>query len=250
MKRFLSIFFVLSITYFAKGQRIENDTICIKDTVLVQGIWTYPKNFQLPDSTDSFLATYCYYKKSFGLRFDFGFSQYIYSKSTADWIGYHQGTNINFAFAYKKLNFGARFKPWTTKPKSELSFDNKILPENAEVNPLKFDIYLGYEIDLSNVLSIEPSIGYTMCRFKVINEDKINESFSFNSTNGLLIGMTVNKYIPLDNFMYFVLFGRVNYGLVDYSEIHSKLSGGYYEICIGISYKFFWKGRVYNKIEK
>jgi len=248
MKKLTQFFILFFITELVSGQKINNDTICIEDTVLVQGIWTYPKNVQLPDSSGSFLASYCDYKKSFGFRFDFGFSQYIYSKSVSDWIGNHFGTNLNFMICFKKLNIGARFKPWTTNPQTELKIDNKILPKSAEINPIKYDYFISYEIDLNKYISIEPSIGWTNCTFEVINSDKINQYYTFNSTNGILTGITINKYISFNNFKYFVLYGRINHGFVDYSKIHSSLHNGYTELAIGISYKFYLKDRVYNKI--
>jgi hypothetical protein len=124
------------------------------------------------------------------------------------------------------------------------------LPKDADLNQFKFDYYISYEIDLNDKYSIEPSVGYTECTFKVNNEEKINEHFNFNSTKGLLVGFTINKYIPFDNYKYAVLFGRFNYGVVDYADIHSEIEGGYFEFCIGISYKFYWRDRVYNIVNK
>lgn len=250
MRKFSLIIATFFLFGLAKGQKIYTDTICIKDTVVIKGTLIYPKNQQLRDTTNSFLATYCDYKKNFGLRFDFAFSQYLYSKSMADWIGDHQGTNLNLILAYKKLNVGVRFKPWTTNTRTVLTFNNKVLPKDAEINPFKIDYFVGYEFDLSDKVSIEPSFGYTMCTFKVINEDKIKEQFAFNTTNGLLCGLTINKYILFDNYKYIVLFGRINHGFVKYSDIHPNIQGGYTEICLGLSYKFYWRNRIFKVIKK
>ena len=249
MRKFVLLIFLILIVQLVKGQRIVNDTICTKDTVIVQGIWTFPKDTKLADPSGSFFALYCDYRKKIGFRFDFGFSQYLYENSVTDWLGFHQGTNLNFILVYDKFNIGFRFKPWTTNPKSEIQFDNKVLTKEADLNPLKFDYYIGYEIDLGNSISLEPSVGYTECKFKVINEVEINEKFSFNSTNGLLLGMTFNKYFVVFNYSYVALFCRINHGFVDFSEIHNDLQGNYTELCLGVSYKLYWKERRYNIIK-
>jgi hypothetical protein len=249
VNRIILLALAISLSTILYSQRIESDSICIKDTVLVDGTMTYPKDTHFEDLSGTFLGTYCDYRKNYGFRFDFGFSQYIYSKSVADWLGFHRGLNLSLSFVYKNLNFGVRFKPWTTSPKSDLSFDTIVLPANAQINPLKFDYYVGYDILLGDLASIEASLGYTTCYFKVINEELYNTHFNIISTSGFLFGLTINRYIPFYNYNYFVLFCRFNYGLVDLSKVHNNFKGGYSEICLGFSFKLYKKNRVYNVIK-
>jgi hypothetical protein len=249
LRRLLGITILSALVHAVYGQRIVSDTICIRDTVLVQGIWTYPRDYPLPDTSGSFLATYCDYRKKVGFRFDFGFSQYLYSEPVGNWLGYHQGANLNAAFVYEKMSIGLRFKPWTTNPGTELDFNGRLLPKKADLNPIKYDCYISYEIDLGGSVSIEPSLGYTKCVFKVINEGEIKQNFMFNSTNGFLAGVTVNKYISFNNYKYFVMFIRGNHGFVDFQEVHPQLRGGYTEFCAGVSYKFYLKDRIFNIVK-
>jgi hypothetical protein len=249
IKQFILIALAISLSNILYGQRIESDSICIKDTMLIDETMTYPKDTRFEDLSGTFLGTYCDYKKNYGFRFDFGFSQYIYSKSVADWLGFHRGVNLNPSFVYKQLSVGFRFKPWITALKSDLSFDTIALPSNAQINPFKFDFYLGYDFLLGNLTSIDASLGYTTCTFKVVNEELYNTHFNINSTSGFLFGVGVNRYIPFKNYNYFVLFCRFNYGFVDFSQVHPDLKGGYSEICLGISFKLYKKTRVYNVIK-
>lgn len=249
VKQFILIAAAIFLSNILYGQRIESDSICMKDTMLFDGTMTYPKDTRFEDLSGTFLGTYCDYRKNYGFRFDFGFSQFIYSKSVADWLGFHRGVNLNLSFVYKRLSVGLRFKPWVTSPKSDLSFDSIVLPSNAQINPIKFDCYIGYDILLGDLTSIETSLGYTMCTFKVINEELYNANFNINSTSGFLLGLSVNRYIPFKNYNYFVLFCRFNYGLVDFSQVHNELKGGYSEICLGFSFKLYKKNRVYNVVK-
>lgn len=249
MKHVVFLLTIFITTNEISAQRITSNIICIKDTVLVQGMWTYPRNYKLEDNTGSFLATYCDIKKDLGIRFDFGISEYVHSKPVADWIGNHLGPNINFIIAFNKFGLGFRYKPSTVNPKEELTFGNSNLPKDAELDPIKRDYYLSYEFGLSNTISIEPSVGWTYCSFKVINADKLKQQFSFNKTNGLLTGLTLNKYMTWGNFKYAALYARVNYGFVDYSKIHTNLKDGYTEVALGVSVKLYFRNRMFNVIK-
>ncbi|MCG8698135.1 MAG: hypothetical protein MI922_08780 [Bacteroidales bacterium] len=248
MIKFSLIFITILITYIASAQQIQCDTTCTKDTFLVHGNWTYDKEAKLPDVTDTFYATYCDYRKSLGLRYDVAFSQYFYSKSMIDWIGNHMGLNLNLAFAYENFNIGVRFKPWKTSPKSEVLFSDNLLPMRAKISSVKYDYFFSYEIDLLNQIAVEPSFGYTICKFNVTNTEEVEGTFNFNTTRGLLYGLTINKYFEFNNYKYLVLFARVNQGQVNYSEIHANFKGGYTEICLGISYKFYMSDREFKAV--
>lgn len=251
MKQLITLITLFLLAKNIHAQKIVSDTICVKDTVLVSGNWTYPKDYHLPteEQQGSFWATYCDYRRGWGFRLDFGFSQYYYSKSYADWLGYNFGANLNAMLAFRKLSVGIRFKPSTVSPRKELMFNNALLPKKADLDPIHHNYFIAYEFDLSNTLSIEPSIGYTTCRYEVINEETLKQQYTFNTTSGFLAGITVSKYLCWGNYKYAALFGRINHGFVDYSRIHSSLSGGYTEVCLGVSIKLYLRKRDFNVVE-
>lgn len=227
---------------------LSKDTICNADTVLVSGGMQYPKNKILPDMSSAFLATYCDINSKFGYKFEFGILQNIYSKSVANWIGNHLSADMGINLIYNNINLGFRYKPSTINPKTELRFNNVVLPKDADLDPIKSDYFVSYDFKLNDIYSIEPSVGYTISTFKVIDE-KEGQHFNFNSVNGLTLGVAFNKNIRFDTFSYGILFGRINYGFVDYSQVYTNLGKNYLEACIGIAFKFNRKKTIYNLVK-
>jgi hypothetical protein len=180
---------------------------------------------------------------------DFAVSSYYYGDKTTSWIGQHGGPNFNFILVVDKLNFGFRFKPWTIDPKKEMDFSGLTLPTSAKLNNIRLDYYAGYSLDFEKLISLEPYIGYNRTSFLVINEDKLNQEFSFNKTGGLIIGTTLNKYFKLKDYGYISIFGTVGYGFVDYKKVHSDLDNGYFEWNLGVAAKSFKIKRFNKRVE-
>jgi hypothetical protein len=243
----LTIILILS-TSLAFSQIIQSDSICNNDIFLVPGFLTYPESYPLSDPRALVEAKYCDYKTDFGASFEFGFSQYFHDNSVRNWIGFHQGTNLNFALVYRIISLGFRFKPWTTPVKSELNFNNVILPIDTDINPMKIDSYLGIAINLNEKYYIEPTFGYSRCFFDFPYAVDIRDKILIKGNGGPLIGITFNRYIDLNNYSFFSVYCRINHGFVDYARTHSLLIGGYTEINIGVSYKFYRKIRKYRAI--
>lgn len=233
----------------ATFRQLSEDSVCCDDTVIVINDISYPKDFKLPDMSDAYYATYCVKKSNAGFRLEFGYSQCFNNKSVADWIGHNPGVNMGLVMIINNLNIGFRFKPTTISPKSELTFDNKVLSKNADLDPYKYDYYVGYEFKLNDKYSFEPSFGYENCTFKVINEEKLNETYSFNQANGFIIGLTINKNIPIVPYKNFVLYSRISYSTLDFSKVHRDLGKGYFELSLGISFKGYFTTKTYQKIK-
>lgn len=249
-KNALLILGLLFIDKLCYCQYYKNDTICSNDIV---PIYRYVDNrfklfrFYDPVVIDHY-ARCCETRSKIGYRLEIGVSKYQYSESVSNWIGNHWGSNFNFIIVYNKLNFGFRFKPWTVNPKSELLLNNNLLTHDAELNPIKIDYYTGYSFDFQNNISIEPSIGYTISSFHVINEKELNTTFDINSCSGLILGVTLNKYIKTNKYEHISMFSRISYGFVDYQRTHNNLGFGYYELNLGLAYKYYFEKRFYKRI--
>ena len=240
-------FLLLSVNVF--GQRTDNVIFCSLDTFLVKPISENIRIRKTPvGSFTPYKAVWCEKRSKFGTRFEFGVSRCHYNQKTRDWIGNHGTPNFNFILLYDKVNFGFRFKPWTVNPNEELSFHNKVLPKYAKLNPIKLDFYIGYSFDFTH-LSLEPYLGMTRNIFEVINEDELQETFSFPSITGFINGVTVNKYFRIKNYEYISVFASIGYSIVDYAKVHSALGKNYFEWSLGISYKIFYTERFIQKID-
>ena len=252
MKRFfLVITSTILISSISFGQKWTPEVICSTNTLTVEPYISMKYNPEKIDTTnqDPYKIIQCQTRSKVGLRMDIAVSSYYYGNKTESWIGQHGGPNFNFILVVDKLNFGFRFKPWTIDPKKEMEFKGQPLPTTAKLNNIRLDYYIGYSLDFEKLISLEPYVGYNWTSFYVINEDELNQEFSFNKTGGLIIGTTLNKYFKLKDYGYISLFGTVGYGFVNYEKVHPDLDNGYFEWNLGIAVKSFGIKRFNKRVE-
>lgn len=247
-KILIIIIFLLSGYSNLFSQRIDKEILCCKDTFVFQG-QVKIKDHDQQDSVYTYQSQLYKRRSIFGLRLDLGFAKYSYNEKTASWLGNHGGPVFNFSLALRTVNFGVRFKPWTINPQEELSFNGVLLPKEALLNPVKLDYYIAYSFDFKRNISIEPSVGYTMSYFKVINEDKLGQHYSFSNTEGPVYEITINKYFEIQEYEYFCVFGSVGFANVDFKKVHENLDNGYIEYVVGIAFKDFFRKKYYKKID-
>jgi len=249
MKNIICGLFFLLITVNVCGQ-IDNEVFCYPDTVSIEAPvlrHVQKSTFEIASFTP-YKFIWCEKRSKIGARLEIGVSSFHYNKSTRDWIGNHVAPNFNFIFVYDKFNFGFRFKPFTVSPEKELLFDNKTLRQEANLNPIKLDFYLGYSFDFKH-LSIEPYLGLSRNNFVVINQNELNETFSIPSATGFINGITVNKYFKTKNYKYISIFSNVGYSIIDYKKVHSTLGANYFEWTLGVALKGFFTKNFRQKIE-
>ncbi|WP_217606671.1 hypothetical protein [Chitinophaga sp. GbtcB8] len=228
MKRYLLLLAVFS-TACCYGQQYSREITCGTDTVTGYSFYEpYP-------------AFACTQVSGWGLRAEIGVSGYAYNNKTKQWLGNHFGGSLGLAVVYKNFTIGFRFKPWTIRPKTDLAFGSDTLTRSAELNPIKLDYYVGYSIDLKHNISVEPYIGWTSSVFEVINEKDLHRSYDIRTANGLITGVTLNKYFRISEFQFLSVFISTGYATTGFSKTNSRLGNGYYEGTFGIAYKGFYR---------
>lgn len=245
------LIFIIGITYCTqlKAQYCNYEISC-SDSVLIKEHQRMKGTFINPDSLKQYYIQKCKMRSKFGVRLEIGISKYYYDQKTSNWIGNHFGPTFNLYFSYDKFNIGARFKPFTVNPNEELNFNNQILNKNAKLNPNKIDYVIGYSFNHQTNFTIEPTIGYSLAKFVVINQKEINQSFSFPNIGGLIIGITINKYFRIKEIEYIAFFISTNYCFIDYSIIHPNLGKNYFELNFGLALKGFFEKRFIKKLSE
>lgn len=253
MKRLLSLLLICcAICVSMHAQKYTPEMICSSDTLIVEPMnrmYFKDSTELLPKNRQPYKAVNCIIPTKLALRYNLGVTGYYYGSKTKEWLGNFFGPNFAMALSYDKISFGARFKPWTLYPKKVLDFDGKPLPLNAAVNPIKIDFYTGYSFDFDYLISVEPQIGYTKSLFYVINENRLNQTYSIPKTDGLLIGCSVNKYFKLRPNDFFAVFLNMGYATNDFTKTHPSLDKGYFEWSLGVSIKSFYRSTKLRKIE-
>ncbi|WP_155977759.1 hypothetical protein [Pedobacter glucosidilyticus] len=249
------LFFIFTSTILINlnsfGQKWTPEIICSTDTLVIEPYISMKYSPKKKDTVniEPYKVVQCHTRSRIGFRMDIAVSNYYYRNKTTSWIGQHGGPNFNFFLTVDKLNFGFRFKPWSINPKKELNFNGQTLLTTATLNNIKLDYYVGYSFDFEKLISIEPYLGYNRTSFFVINEDELNQAFTFNKTGGLIFGTTLNKYFKLKNYSYLSVFGTLGYSFTDYKKVHPDLDNGYFEWNLGIAVKSFGIKRFNKRIE-
>jgi hypothetical protein len=246
MKLDIRLLFFLLFINDLQGQIIDKGTRC--DTFFQQDYFLY-ENIKNPiDSLEDRLIQVCHSKRNLGFRVDFGVAGYKYNDKTAAWLGNHLGWLFGFYVVHNKLNFGFKFKPWTVSPSKDLVFGNDTLKSNADLNPVKLDLTLGYSLDFKYNFSLEPYAGLNRTVFIVINEKDLGKTYDLKTSYGLTVGITLNKYFSFKDYQYVSIFSNLGYSFTDFKRTHEQLGVGYLEWSLGIGLKFNTKKKTIKKI--
>lgn len=210
--------------------------------VLCSNVYTQNWNDDLVCDTiikpSSPLVVECTERGFMSIGFDMGFSRFYFHNETTQWLGSPIGGNSAIYVTFNRLIFGVGFNVATINPKKELVFGSKTLTPNAKMNHLKLDYYIAYSFDFKYNFSIEPRVGVGNLFFQVLNEDELNQKFNLPNRYGLTGGAVVRKYFIVDRRNLFIsVYSGLNYGLNNYSKIHSELSGYSWNWSVGISLK-------------
>ncbi len=242
MKVYLIYFLLTLISFLGMSQKLEYPEPEMGDTIIVRG---YYNKYDLT----SYKAIKIEQRSKMAFRFEGGYTFYSYDNKTAAWLGSAGSANLNFIGSYDNISLGLKFKLATITPQKELIFNNVVLTNLADLNPVKIDYFISYSLDYDPLISIEPYIGFTQSVFEVINEEELNQKYSIQNSFGPIAGITLNKYFLVRKYSYIAIFGTMGYGFVDFKRTHPDLGYGYLEYTIGIAYKRFGNKIVYKKIE-
>ena len=237
---FLIVFSLFSITSFT--QNYERDTICGTDTIYVD------HTSMKTGVSNQFKAFRCTKISKVGFRLDLGFNHYRYNNKTKNWLGNHNGPLVGLTLAWGNLNLGGKFKIATINTHTDLDFNGDQLSINTKLNPVKVDIDLGYSINLKHSISIEPFIAVTLHDFIVLDVEDLGNNYDINKLWAPMVGTTINKYFPLDDYRFVSIFIRYGYGLADFKKVNKDLGFGYSDLSLGIGLKGFRKRTFLKKL--
>lgn len=220
MKKLFGLALLCSLSLCVSAQMLTNDTTVVvkrgQSKLYIRKNWAYQINV---------LANYT-----------------IYDNKTEKWLGNHRGFVFGFEVERKGIFALIDARIYTVSPGVELSINDKVVPLDAKINPIRTDIAVGYKLDLLTFLTLNSHIGWMNSSFKVINEDELGDNYDIPSKSGLTIGSGFNLYLG-KNYNYFVLFLKYNFNLTNYSKINPDLGVYFHSIEFGASFKF-WSRRI------
>lgn len=235
---------ILFYSTFIHSQIYDKDCVCEIDTS--QSFHASMKTSKI-DTIEGFR---CIKPSKLGYRLEVGATSFHYNEATKNWLGNHWAPTFGFILVYENFNFGFRFKPFTVSPKQNLVFGTDTLKEDAKLNPIKLDYFISYSQQLSGNFFMEPYIGYSKNLFKVINQDELKKNYSIPSADGLLLGLTINKYFKSRKFSFASIYFSAGFSTTEFKYTEPNLKNGYFEYTIGIACKGFIKMNTFRRINK
>ncbi len=237
---FISVFILLGYNY---AQRFEFEKKCDGDTVQVE-VFKGGKEGRIRYKAES-----CQRPSRLGVRLETGAATYSYAPSVTNWIGNTPTISYGLGGAFKRLNFGFRWKPQVVNPKIEILMGDDVLYNSARIRSVKYDFYVSYSFDFKNLVSLEPYLGWTDNRFSVRNQSILAKSYEIPVASGFMGGITLNRYFHMGSYEYFAVFIRAGYSGSDYSRTHPTLDKGFWEAAFGIAYKGFYRHNFYDRLD-
>lgn len=167
-------------------------------------------------------------------KLGFGSGTNFYHEKTTEWIGNHKSKVIFITLGKRNFNLNVLFKPQTVNPLKVLDFNGIPLPQQARLNPIKFEINLGYEYEMIYNFRIEPYLGYLNQSFNVINEEEIGQTYDIKSANGLTVGVNLFKYIYFGSGFSLGAFINGNANLINFQNVNPDLGNNYLAFSFGL----------------
>ncbi|MFM2388021.1 MAG: hypothetical protein RL660_2778 [Bacteroidota bacterium] len=243
MNHLLILLAIIACSINTQAQNYERDKICGKDTINIDRI-----EYRYGDR-EVFKAFNCYQVTPFGVRFDLAYSCYRYNSSTEAVFGRHNGLTAAFGLLFSDFTLSVQTKLGSTIPQKELAFGSQVLTSAAIFNPIRVEYQLGYSINTKYNFAIEPYVAYTRSSFRVINEDSLNQQFTFPKIKSPTLGLGINKYFTIREFEFAAVFVKYGYSFTNYRQLHPSLDRGYTDITFGFSYKGFARHYFEDKIQ-
>jgi len=241
-QRYLII--LLFYSGFLNSQIYNKDCICETDT-----IHSFHRSMKIKD-IDTFVGFRCMQPSKIGYKIEIGATSINYNETTKNWLGNHWAGTFGFILVYDNFNFGLRTKLWTVNPKGNLVFGLDTLKEEAYLNPIKLDYFISYSQQLTSNFFIEPYIGYSKNIFKVINQNDLNKNYNIQSVDGLLMGLTINKYFKNNEFNLASIYFSAGFSTAEFKYTNPNLKNGYFEYTIGIACKGFFKMTKFKRLNR
>jgi len=175
---------------------------------------------------------------NWSLKLGGGASWLINNGKTNQWYGNPKGSFFFAGLGFKSVHINTTFKYFNNDTKTELTYDDKILPAGAQFNIVFFNLSVSYEYEIGDRFFIEPYIGYIQNNITSNIVHPNREELNIRNTTGTTLGLNFIKHIKFhDNGLFFSPFIGLNYDIINFQKLSSGLDNNAKGISLGIILK-------------
>jgi len=171
------------------------------------------------------------------LKFGGGSSWLLNNNKTTRWFGNSKGSFFFLGAGYKNVHINATFKYFNENTKTDLTYDDKILPLGAQFNIVFFNLTTSYEYEVGSNFFVEPYIGYIQNNITSNIVHPNGDELDIRNTSGITLGLNFIKHIKFFNGAFFSPFIGINYDIINFKKISSDLDNNAKGISFGVMLK-------------
>jgi len=201
-------------------------------------------SFSQKTNCDKLINNGIFIKSQWGIKFEI--EGLLHQKLNQDFVKNKLVTAGGFSVFYKKFFLNNEVYTVEFSPIKEMHFDNKIFDNTAEFISINFNTVIGYSYNYNNNWGSDFRIGVNLTDIDLKNSEEINEVYMSNFVMGVIVGISLDRYIKLKDFKYLVLGLGIDYYSTNYQSISSNLNRSSMNYSLTIGYKFWFSKKIDN----
>ncbi len=168
-----------------------------------------------------------------GFAFDGGATKYWYDRPTSTWLKNHYGAAMALQAMYRNVVLTGRIKFWSITGKRDLPIEADTLLQRIEFSANRGEVTLGYILNFTRRLSLEPYVGYAQSNFLIFQDKEFRDKLKIPSSSGFTFGAFINRKI----FTLTYLRCGVSLTSTDYSKINPELGRRFYTFDVSLMFR-------------
>jgi len=168
-----------------------------------------------------------------GFAFDGGPTKYWYDAPTSTWLKNHYGATLALQVMYRKVVLTGRIKFWSITGKRDLPIQADTLLQRVEFSANRGEVTLGYILNFTRRLSLEPYCGYAQSEFLIFRDKEFRDKLKIPSSSGFTFGAYINREL----FTWTYLRCGAGFTYTDYAKINPELGRRFYTFDVSLMFR-------------
>jgi len=168
-----------------------------------------------------------------GFAFDGGATKYWYDAPSSTWLKNHYGAALALQSRYRNVVLTGRIKFWSITGKRDLPIQADTLLQRVEFSANRGEVTLGYILNFTRRLSLEPYFGYAQSEFLIFRDKEFRDKLKIPSATGFTLGAFINREL----FTMTYLRCGAGFTYTDYSKINPELGRHFYTFDVSLMFR-------------
>ena len=174
---------------------------------------------------------------NWSVKFGGGYASTVTFGATNDWWGNSNGPMIFAGLGFKNIHLNASYKYFSEEIKSSLVYNNYILPKDATIRMVHFELTTSYEKEIAYRFFIEPYAGYLQNHITSNIVDNQGNEFDIENIHGATFGVNLIKYIKILEGGFLGFYFNLGYDFINFKKLNPDLNNNSFGYAFGVVLK-------------